>query len=69
MHDAINVGVAVAAEEALVVPTVFHADTKSLGQMAAETRRLASSVRDGTIAPADLSGSTFTVCPTSGCSA
>jgi pyruvate dehydrogenase E2 component (dihydrolipoamide acetyltransferase) len=61
LHDAINVGIAVAAEEALVVPTLFHADTKSLGQIAGETRRLASSVRAGTITPQDLSGGTFTV--------
>jgi len=44
-----------------VVPTVFAADTKSLGQIAGETRRLAARVRDGSIAPADLSGGTFTV--------
>jgi pyruvate dehydrogenase E2 component (dihydrolipoamide acetyltransferase) len=60
-HDAVNVGVAVAAEESLVVPTVFDADTKSLGQIASETRRLVASVREGTITPADLSGGTFTV--------
>jgi pyruvate dehydrogenase E2 component (dihydrolipoamide acetyltransferase) len=61
LHDAINVGFAVAAEQALVVPTVFHADIKSLGQIAEETRRLAGSVRDGTITPPDVSGGTFTV--------
>jgi pyruvate dehydrogenase E2 component (dihydrolipoamide acetyltransferase) len=61
LHDSINIGIAIALDEALVVPTVFHADTKSLGQIAHETRRLATSVRDGTIMPADLSGGTFTV--------
>lgn len=61
LHDAINVGFAVAAEGALVVPTVFHADAKSLGEIAVETRRLATSVREGTITPPDLSGGTFTV--------
>lgn len=61
LHDAVNVGVAVAAEEALVVPTVFEADIKSLGQIARETRHLAARVRDNTISPADLSGGTFTV--------
>ncbi len=35
LHDAVNVGVAVAADAALVVPTVFDADTKSLGEIAA----------------------------------
>jgi pyruvate dehydrogenase E2 component (dihydrolipoamide acetyltransferase) len=61
LHDQINVGVAVAADEALVVPTVFEADRKSLGQIAGETRVLAGRVRDGQIAPAELEGGTFTV--------
>jgi pyruvate dehydrogenase E2 component (dihydrolipoamide acetyltransferase) len=60
-HDAVNIGVAVAARDSLVVPTVFDADEKSLGQIARETRRLAASVREGTITPADLAGGTFTV--------
>ena len=41
LHDAVNVGVAVSADEALVVPTVFDAAAKSLGQIARETRALA----------------------------
>lgn len=61
LHDAVNVGVAVAAEEALVVPTIFDADIRSLGEIGREARRLASAVRDGTIAPSDLEGGTFTV--------
>jgi pyruvate dehydrogenase E2 component (dihydrolipoamide acetyltransferase) len=61
LHESVHVGVAVAAEGALVVPTVFDADTKSLGQIARESRRLAGRVRDGSIAPAELEGGTFTV--------
>jgi pyruvate dehydrogenase E2 component (dihydrolipoamide acetyltransferase) len=61
LHEAINVGMAVAASGALVVPTVFNADSKSLGQIARETRNLAERVRDGSIAPAELAGGTFTV--------
>jgi pyruvate dehydrogenase E2 component (dihydrolipoamide acetyltransferase) len=61
LHDSINVGMAVAADDALVVPTIFDADMRSLGQIAAETRRLVASVRSGTIAPPELSGGTFTV--------
>jgi len=60
-HDAIHVGVAVAADDALVVPTVTDADRKSLGAIAADVRRLAERVRAGTVAPAELSGATFTV--------
>lgn len=61
LHEEINVGVAVAAEGALVVPVVRNADIKSLGQIATDTRRLAAAVRDQTISPRDLSGGTFTV--------
>ncbi len=61
LHDRINVGMAVAADGALVVPVVLDADEKSLGRIAQETRALASRVRDGTIAPPELSGGTFTV--------
>ncbi len=61
LHRQINVGVAVAAPEALLVPTITDADIRSLSAIAAETRRLAERVRDGSIAPSDLSGATFTV--------
>ncbi len=56
-----NVGVAVAGMDALVVPTVFDADRKSLGQIARESRALAERVRAGKITPPELSGGTFTV--------
>ena len=58
---AINVGVAVAARDALVVPTIFDADRKGLRQIATEARALAGRVREGTITPPELSGGTFTV--------
>jgi pyruvate dehydrogenase E2 component (dihydrolipoamide acetyltransferase) len=57
----VNVGVAVAAEGALVVPTVFDADEKSLGEIARETHALAERVRAATITPPELGGGTFTV--------
>jgi pyruvate dehydrogenase E2 component (dihydrolipoamide acetyltransferase) len=60
-HSRINVGIAVAADHALVVPTIFDADRKSVGSIAAESRRLAERVRTGEIEPAELSGATFTV--------
>jgi pyruvate dehydrogenase E2 component (dihydrolipoamide acetyltransferase) len=61
LHSRINIGVAVAARDALVVPTVFDAEEKSLGEIARETRALAERVRDGTITPPELGGGTFTV--------
>jgi pyruvate dehydrogenase E2 component (dihydrolipoamide acetyltransferase) len=61
LYSRVNVGVAVAGQNALVVPTVFDADRKGLRQIAAESRALAQRVRDGTITPPELSGGTFTV--------
>ena len=61
LYSRVNVGVAVAGQNALVVPTVFDADDKGLRQIAAESRALAARVRDGTVTPPELSGGTFTV--------
>jgi pyruvate dehydrogenase E2 component (dihydrolipoamide acetyltransferase) len=61
LYSRVNVGVAVAAQDALVVPTVFDADQKGLRQISSETRALAARVRDGQITPPELSGGTFTV--------
>ena len=61
VYSRVNVGVAVAAQGALVVPTVFDADSKALGEIARETRALAERVRAATITPPELGGGTFTV--------
>ena len=61
LYSRVNVGVAVAAQDALVVPTVFDADQKGLRRIAGETRALAARVRDASITPPELSGGTFTV--------
>jgi pyruvate dehydrogenase E2 component (dihydrolipoamide acetyltransferase) len=61
LHARVNIGVAVAAPDTLVVPTVFDADARSLGAIAAESRRLAERVRSAEVTPAELSGATFTV--------
>jgi pyruvate dehydrogenase E2 component (dihydrolipoamide acetyltransferase) len=61
LYERVNVGIAVAAQDALVVPTIFDADKKGLRQIAAESRVLAAKVRDGQITPPELSGGTFTV--------
>ena len=61
LYERVNVGVAVAAEAALVVPTIFDADKKGLRRIATEARALAQRVRDKTITPPELSGATFTV--------
>jgi pyruvate dehydrogenase E2 component (dihydrolipoamide acetyltransferase) len=61
LHRRVNIGVAVASEDALIVPVVRDAGAKSLGAIASETRRLAARVRAGEITPPELSGGTFTV--------
>jgi pyruvate dehydrogenase E2 component (dihydrolipoamide acetyltransferase) len=61
LYSRVNVGVAVAAQETLIVPTIFDADQKSLGMIAREARELIGKVRDGKITPPELSGGTFTV--------
>jgi pyruvate dehydrogenase E2 component (dihydrolipoamide acetyltransferase) len=61
VHARVSVGVAVAGEGTLVVPTIVDADTKPVTQIAAESRALVGKVRDGTITPSELDGGTFTV--------
>jgi len=61
LYERINVGIAVAAADALVVPTIFDADQKGLKQIATEARELARKVREGKVSPPELSGGTFTV--------
>lgn len=60
-YSRVNVGVAVAGEGSLVVPTVFDADRLTLAEIAAATQGLAARVRSGEITPPELSGGTFTV--------
>ncbi|HEU4944378.1 MAG TPA: dihydrolipoamide acetyltransferase family protein [Solirubrobacterales bacterium] len=61
LYSRVNVGVAVAARDALVVPTIFDADQKNLRQIATDSRALAQRVREEQITPPELSGATFTV--------
>jgi pyruvate dehydrogenase E2 component (dihydrolipoamide acetyltransferase) len=61
LHGRVNVGIAVAARDALVVPVVHDADVRTLGEIAATSRELAAAVRDGSVTPPQLSGATFTV--------
>lgn len=60
-HTRINVGVAVATDDALLVPVVLDADRKSVLEIAADTRRLAEAARRRELGLADLANATFTV--------
>lgn len=57
----VNLGIAVDTPRGLLVPTLFAAETKSLGQIAAESKALAKAAIDGSINPDLLSGGTFTI--------
>ena len=57
----INIGVAVAVEDGLLVPVVRFADTKSLSQIATEVKDLAQRAKNKKLQPADWEGSTFTI--------
>jgi pyruvate dehydrogenase E2 component (dihydrolipoamide acetyltransferase) len=57
----VNVGIAVATDDALLVPVVRDADRKSLAELAEETRTLADGARRRTLRPEDFHDGTFTV--------
>jgi pyruvate dehydrogenase E2 component (dihydrolipoamide acetyltransferase) len=59
--DRYDVGVAVQTEQGLVVPVVRGCDTKTVDDLATEVDRLAEAARAGTLEPAELRDSTFTV--------
>ena len=61
LYSRVNVGIAVAGQDALIVPTIFDADRKSLGEIARDARGLAEKVREGKITPPELSSGTFSV--------
>ena len=57
----VNLGVAVDTPRGLMVPTIFHADEKSLLEISKEVKELAAQCREGNISPDKLSGASFTV--------
>ena len=57
----INIGVAVAVEEGLLVPVVRFADSLSLSQIAVQVKEFAQKAKDKKLQPSDWEGSTFTI--------
>ena len=57
----VNIGVAVAVEEGLLVPVVRFADTKSLSQIGTEVKEFAKKAKDKKLQPSDWEGNTFTI--------
>ena len=61
VHHDINIGLAVALEDGLVVPAILNCRGKSLGALAREARDVAERARNGRLRPAELNDGTFTV--------
>jgi len=61
MRDEVNVGIAVALEDGLVVPVIRGAGRMSLRQISTAARGLAERARAGSLSPQEYSGGTFTV--------
>ena len=61
LWENINVGVAVALEEGLIVPVIKDADKKSLVEISQTVRTLKVKAREGKLVPDDTTGGTFTI--------
>jgi len=60
-HPEVNVGLAVALGDGLVVPVIQRADTLTLPQLAERRRDLVARAQSGKLRPADIQGGTFTI--------
>ncbi|KAA5540143.1 pyruvate dehydrogenase complex dihydrolipoamide acetyltransferase [Adhaeribacter rhizoryzae] len=60
-NNVINIGIAVAVEEGLLVPVVRNADQKTLSQIAAEVKDLGGKAKTKKLQPSDWEGNTFTI--------
>jgi pyruvate dehydrogenase E2 component (dihydrolipoamide acetyltransferase) len=61
VYGDVNIGVAVATEQGLVVPVIHNVDNKSLEEIASKLRELAEKARTGKLAKEDVTGGTFTI--------
>ncbi len=60
-HPDVNVGLAVALDDGLVVPVIHRADTLGLTDLAAKREDLVSRAQAGKLRPADIQGGVFTI--------
>lgn len=60
-HGSVNIGVAVAIEDGLVVPTLFDAPLKNLARINSEVKSLARKAKEKKLTPKEMEGSTFTI--------
>lgn len=61
VHEAINIGVAVAVQDGLLVPVINNADRKSLSYINAEVKALAGKAKEKKLQPQEMQGNTFTI--------
>jgi pyruvate dehydrogenase E2 component (dihydrolipoamide acetyltransferase) len=61
IHKEINVGIAVAVEDGVVVGVIHDADGLELGQMAVQRRDLSERAKANRLRPSDITGATFTI--------
>jgi pyruvate dehydrogenase E2 component (dihydrolipoamide acetyltransferase) len=60
-HGEVNIGIAVALDEGLIVPVLHRADTLGLREIRVQNEALAAAARSGTLTTEQLSGGTFTI--------
>jgi len=61
IHDTVNLGIAVALPDGLIVPKIRNADKKSLLKIAVEARELARKARQGNLSIDEVTDGTFTI--------
>lgn len=59
--ESVNLGIAVAVEDGLVVPVIKEAQAKGLGELTTTVKTLTEKARNGQLKPAEMSGGTFTI--------
>jgi len=60
-NGSVNIGVAVAVDEGLLVPVIRHADAKTLSQINGEVRELAGKAKERKLSGEEMQGNTFTI--------
>jgi pyruvate dehydrogenase E2 component (dihydrolipoamide acetyltransferase) len=61
LHDTVNMGIAVALPEGLIVPKLRNAEKKTLREVATEVRELAKKAREGALSMEEVTDGTFTI--------